>query len=291
MKFGLSASLFLVLAIVQPPRALAQGGVTRHCISGASGSQISASGSASFTVNGGSGDLLLHSTSMPSGSFGRFFYGPTSTAPVPFGNGFRCVGAPLFRMPVLPQGSADFAVDYLMPPSVAGTITPGSTWNFQFWFRSGPSFDLSDAIEIRFVPPENLTTWSTIVEGEISMHPLGQLQAGGIQIIDDANEWAQFWAEYDPSFPPTAPPFVDFTQNQVLAVFAGLRTSGGYSFAIRRLELSITTLDVSTVERRPGNGCLVTAVMTQPHHIVLVPRVEHLAIGAWTRGVVVFDCP
>jgi hypothetical protein len=40
--------------------------------------------------------------------------------------------------------------------SPASVITPGSTWNFQAWFRDtaagGSAFDLSDAVAVSFRP-------------------------------------------------------------------------------------------------------------------------------------------
>ena len=40
------------------------------------------------------------------------------------------------------------------PPTAAGTMTPGSTWHFQAWFRDpaggGAFFDLSDGLTITF---------------------------------------------------------------------------------------------------------------------------------------------
>jgi hypothetical protein len=41
-----------------------------------------------------------------------------------------------------------------LPPGA--TITAGSTWNFQFWYRNpaagGAGFNLSDGLSIRFCP-------------------------------------------------------------------------------------------------------------------------------------------
>jgi len=47
-------------------------------------------------------------------------------------------------------------VDNALPPSPAGQLTAGATWNFQGWFRDPPAggafFDLSDGYSITFVP-------------------------------------------------------------------------------------------------------------------------------------------
>jgi hypothetical protein len=73
-----------------------------------------------------------------------FFYGTTQVQ-VPFGNGNRCVGGTIWRLPIItttPGGTASQFLNFpsLVPPS---NITAGSTWNFQFWFRDasvGPGF-------------------------------------------------------------------------------------------------------------------------------------------------------
>ena len=54
-----------------------------------------------------------------------------------------------------PQGTAAYAMDYTNPPQPSGQITPGSRWNFQFWFRDpmgpgGTGFNLTDGLEILF---------------------------------------------------------------------------------------------------------------------------------------------
>ena len=69
--------------------------------------------------------------------FGRFFYGLGQTQ-LPFGDGNICVNGTLYRFPAIPSnatGSATYSVDFTDPPAPAGQIQPGSTWNFQYWYR------------------------------------------------------------------------------------------------------------------------------------------------------------
>ncbi len=92
------------------------------------------------------------------GQFGIFYYGGDQVS-IPFGNGTRCVGGSVFRLPVITtdsSGGAAFPMDLTAPPQPAGQIGPGQTWNFQFWFRDPPAggagFDLSDGLEVSFCP-------------------------------------------------------------------------------------------------------------------------------------------
>ncbi|MFT4541019.1 MAG: hypothetical protein ACI841_002837 [Planctomycetota bacterium] len=93
---------------------------------------------------------------------GIFFYSLGQTAGgsgLPFGNGTRCVGnssSESFRLSVVfaNAGTLVLPVALNMPPSPAGQISAGSTWNFQAWFRDpvagGAAFDFSDALQVMF---------------------------------------------------------------------------------------------------------------------------------------------
>ena len=110
---------------------------------------ISAAGSTSLDA----ADFILNAGAAQPNQFGIFFYGQ-STANVPFGDGVRCVGAPVTRLPVVQAdvfGSASYQPDFTSAPH--NQVTVDSTWNFQFWYRtpSSPStFNLSDAISVTF---------------------------------------------------------------------------------------------------------------------------------------------
>ncbi len=103
------------------------------------------------------GSLTLICTGCPPNASGLFFYG-AGQAQVPFGNGFRCVAGPIHRLGFAvasSSGTAARTLNYstLLP---GATISAGSTWNFQFWYRNpaggGQGFNLSDGLSIRFCP-------------------------------------------------------------------------------------------------------------------------------------------
>ena len=85
---------------------------------------------------------------------GGFLYGQTPVQ-VTFGNGFRCIGGQVFRLPPVTPTGASLHAD-VDPAQLAGPITPGSTWYFQAWYRDvaagGAGFNLTDSVEIVFVP-------------------------------------------------------------------------------------------------------------------------------------------
>ncbi len=260
---------------------------THFCAAGANGSHLGVTGSSLLDANGGHGDLVLSASNVPSGAPGLFVFSDAFTQPLPFGQGFTCLGGNLHRLPV--TTSATFALDYL-DPSVAGLFTPGASWNFQFWFRSGGSFDLSDGVEVTFGGYELIPTVTTIEQGWVSGHP--QAWTGGIELVQDAAAWNAFWVLHTAGqFPQPAVPFVDFTQEAVLAVFQGMVGHGGVEITVRSLNLSVSTLAVGTVTTGPGIHCPVTAVITQPYHIVRFPRVDGLSFGSWTGSGIFTDCP
>ena len=133
------------------------GGTATYCVTSpnsvGSGALMGSSGSTSIGAN----DFVLSATACPLNKFGLFYYGDLQTQ-VPAGDGFRCVGSSttLFRLPVVSTGgtgSASYAVDYNNLPN-GGDILPGSTWNFQFWYRDTGfgsfGYNFSDALQATF---------------------------------------------------------------------------------------------------------------------------------------------
>jgi hypothetical protein len=108
---------------------------------------ISASGSMSLAAD----DLVLRATCVPNQPF--IFFHAAMQMQLPFGNGFRCAGGDLVRLPVgVAAGNvAQTTVDL----SNAQITSPGLR-NFQCWFRDpaagGAGFNTSDALAITFVP-------------------------------------------------------------------------------------------------------------------------------------------
>lgn len=136
-------------------------GVAGYCVaspnSAGPGAELDWSGSVSVAAQ----DLGFTVTKAPPASFGVIFYGDTRTD-VPLGNGRRCVGGALYRLPVLAanaQGSMSLSPSFTAPPFGAGPgrVQAGTTWNFQCWYRDiggpgGSTFNLTDALSILFAP-------------------------------------------------------------------------------------------------------------------------------------------
>ena len=118
-----------------------------------SGVQISITGIPSITLNNLGIDAIGGPTNQP----GLFFHGP-GTASQPFGEGIRCVTAPISRVetPVFfgAGGTANKQVD--MNAAAQSSIQAADTRYFQLWYRDptgGPAgFNLSNGLEVTFCP-------------------------------------------------------------------------------------------------------------------------------------------
>ena len=131
------------------------GGIgTNYCIASANsvsaaGSHLTAAGSTSLAA----ANLTLSSDNAPSQP-SIFYFGPNQLQ-LAFGNGFRCVGGTVVRMPIVvgAGGAFTYAIDFGAFGGALGTL---GTVNFQNWYRDpaggGAFFNLSDGLEITFTP-------------------------------------------------------------------------------------------------------------------------------------------
>ncbi|MBK8870179.1 MAG: zf-HC2 domain-containing protein [Elusimicrobia bacterium] len=94
-------------------------------------------------------------------------------------------------------------------------------------------------------------------------------------IIRSVKEWDAFWVEHQSiHYPPAPVPPVDFNAQMVVGVFAGDKGSSGYSVEVTKVSsTAVETLveyHLSTPDIQSDKSFL--AVMTQPHHLKVVPR-------------------
>ena len=122
--------------------------------SSGAGALIGWSGSGSVSAN----DLVLDVVGAAASKPGIFYYGPNQIE-VPFGDGYRCVGGAVKRLPVVftdSFGDVSYALDLTDASLPTATISVGDVWNFQFWFRDPPgtlaTFNLSNALSVPFTP-------------------------------------------------------------------------------------------------------------------------------------------
>ena len=102
-------------------------------------------------------DFVLYAFNLPPNKTGLFFFSQTQTL-VPFGNGWRCVGSPLTRLPATTSNSFGDLTWPLNLNALPGGLTmhTGETWYFQAWYRDpaagGAGNNASDALQVPWCP-------------------------------------------------------------------------------------------------------------------------------------------
>jgi hypothetical protein len=116
--------------------------------------------------------------------------------------------------------------------------------------------------------------------------PMGEIDLSGASsgqdqplevIIRTDSAWKELWAKHTKNItPPPAIPAIDFNKNDVIAVFAGNQSNGGYSIRIVSVEettwegLPARIAHLKTSEPTPGS--INTMAITQPYHIKTTPK-------------------
>lgn len=107
-------------------------------------------------------DLVLCASSVPANDTGLFIYS-LDRDEVMVGNGNLCIGAQTLGFFIRGPGGfsngagvACFVIPMFDPSVPKSLIAPGSTWDFQYWYRDhaagGSEFNFSDGLEIVFCP-------------------------------------------------------------------------------------------------------------------------------------------
>jgi len=100
-------------------------------------------------------DLELFAVNMPAAQPCAFVHGDTQVS-TPFGDGLLCIGGQGARWPVqLTDAQGGAALDVVYSSVPGGMLLPGTSWNFQLWFRDptgpgGSGLNTTDAINIPF---------------------------------------------------------------------------------------------------------------------------------------------
>jgi hypothetical protein len=98
------------------------------------GATMSYSGTNSIARN----DFVLQTFGAPPNKTCLYLYAQDQTGFAPFGNGYRCINPPFFR--VSPPTTSDFVGDVYYPLDLttlptAGRISAGQSWGFMLWYR------------------------------------------------------------------------------------------------------------------------------------------------------------
>ena len=89
-------------------------------------------------------------------------------------------------------------------------------------------------------------------------------------VIRTESQWQQFKALFSGTKAPKFPS-VDFSKDQVLAVFTGTKPTDGYSIHVSKITDTTHGRLVAITLVTPGSNCTVAPTQTSPYEIVTVP--------------------
>lgn len=95
--------------------------------------------------------------------------------------------------------------------------------------------------------------------------------------VYEQGDLADFWeiAGHDRADTPT----IDFRNKYVIVVFAGTKSSGGYSIEVRKVTDVESTRNVEVALLSPGEGCVNSQALTSPYQFIVVPFGEESSLS------------
>jgi hypothetical protein len=88
-------------------------------------------------------------------------------------------------------------------------------------------------------------------------------------LVSDEDHWAVYWQLIQPGVPE---PAVDFTQNAVVLLFQGQKSTTGFSVKLQKITDEGGSTGFYYQEKQPGIFSIVKAQTTSPWDAVVVPR-------------------
>ncbi|HEX6927756.1 MAG TPA: protease complex subunit PrcB family protein [Gammaproteobacteria bacterium] len=91
-------------------------------------------------------------------------------------------------------------------------------------------------------------------------------------VIRDINAFTEFWADHAAGFAPQpAQPVVEFGTDMIIGAFMGERSTSGYKVTIEDVRENDVFIVVDIELETPGDNCATEQVVTQPHHVIVLP--------------------
>ena len=107
-------------------------------------------------------------------------------------------------------------------------------------------------------------SFTNIAKGDMS----GQQMTKQVT-VRTAAEWQALWKDHAPT---EKTPNVDFTKDMVVGIFLGSKPSAGHSVEIVGVRTDEKELVVEYVQTQPGRGTMAAQILTEPFHLVAVPK-------------------
>lgn len=124
---------------------------------------------------------------------------------------------------------------------------------------------------------------------EAGYHASTSNPVDGVWVVRTAEELHTLWRRAMSTHrPEPVPPPVDWATEMAVLFVLGVRGTGGYVARVERVRADDGVLRVFVLEERPGAGVGTTQALSNPFHLVAVPRTEdRLTVEVVTRVEVV----
>lgn len=204
-------------------------------------------------------------SSTPAPAAGQTAAAPTPPAP-PAKPVTTAPAAPGAGVPANPGTAAPTPPAPSAPPG-AGATTPSNLGAAAPAPSPAPGAPADPAVTTP--APGQALSFATLQRGTYS----GVSERKAVLISDDES-WRTNWAQLSArQVPAPQAPAMDFSQHSVLAVYMGEKRSGGYAIEVTGVEVAGGKLKVTVRQTSPGPGAMVTQALTQPYHMVRIPKV------------------
>jgi len=94
-------------------------------------------------------------------------------------------------------------------------------------------------------------------------------------VIRDEATFRLLWSEHTAGRSPAPPvPPLDFSNEMVIAAFAGTKNTAGYTIKILGVASKDQRLEISLQMNQPGPDCMLSQVLTQPYVVAKTKKVS-----------------
>jgi hypothetical protein len=107
-------------------------------------------------------------------------------------------------------------------------------------------------------------SFTNVAKGDAS----GQQLAKQVTVRTPA-EWKALWTDHAPT---EKMPTVDFAKDMVVGIFLGTKPSAGHEVEIVAVRPEGKDLVVEYVQKQPAPGTMAAQILTEPFHLVAVPK-------------------
>ncbi|MBI4668925.1 MAG: protease complex subunit PrcB family protein [Elusimicrobia bacterium] len=99
---------------------------------------------------------------------------------------------------------------------------------------------------------------------------MGGPEEPGQMVMRDSETWKNLWSKFGVEKAPA----VDFEKQMAVAVFLGMKATGGFALEITKIEKKKKKLIIWLKETKPSSGAFVIQAFTSPYHIKIINRCD-----------------